>query len=212
MTNAERRDAGLPYIADEETEGQQRRCRALLEKLNRAPFDDLALHKAIAAELLGSSENATINPPFFCDYGFNIHAGKNLYINYNCTILDVCRVTIGDNCLLAPNAAIYTAGHPLHPAARAAGYEYGAPVTIGDNVWIGGGAMILPGVTVGSCSVIAAGSVVTKDVPSWSLAAGSPCRVIRTVTEDDLPYYFRGRKFSEEELAEISRKRKTFGI
>ena len=120
MTNTERRDAGLPYIADEEVYAQYRRCRALLDRLNRAPFDDLELHKALAAELLGKSENATINPPFYCDYGFNIHAGKNLYINYNCTILDVCRVTIGDDCLMAPHAAIYTAGHPLHPAARAA--------------------------------------------------------------------------------------------
>ena len=101
MTNTERRDAGLPYKSDEEVYAQYRRCRALLDKLNRAPFDALELHRALAAQLLGKSENAIINPPFYCDYGFNIHAGKNLYINYNCTILDVCRVTIGDDCLMA---------------------------------------------------------------------------------------------------------------
>lgn len=205
MNNIERRDAGLPYIADEEVLAQYRRCRALLDRLNRAPFDDLELHRTIASELLGESENAVINPPFFCDYGFNIRAGKNLYINYNCTILDVCRVTIGDNCLMAPNVSIYTAGHPLHPAARAAGYEYGAPVTIGDNVWIGGGAMILPGVTVGSNCVIAAGSVVTKDVPDWSLAAGNPCRVIRRITDEDFAFYFKDKRFSEDELTVIKK-------
>ena len=212
MTNIERRDAGLPYIADEEVYAQYRRCRALLDRLNRAPFDDLELHKALAAELLGKSENATINPPFYCDYGFNIHAGKNLYINYNCTILDVCRVTIGDDCLMAPHAAIYTAGHPLHPAARAAGWEYGAPVTIGNHVWIGGGAMILPGVTVGNCCVIAAGSVVARNLPAWSLAAGNPCRVIRKITEDDLAFYFKDKRFSDEELEEITRARAGLGL
>ena len=212
MTNTERRDSGLPYIVDDALMAQQKRCRALLDRLNRSPLGDIEAHRAIAAELLGKSENATITPPFYCDYGFNIHVGKNLFVNYNCVILDVCRVTIGNNCLIAPNAAIYTAGHPLHPAARAAGYEYGAPVTIGDNVWIGGGAAILPGVTIGSCSVIAAGSVVAKDIPEWSLAAGSPCRVIRRITEEDLPFYFRDRKFSEDELAEIARKRKEFGL
>ncbi len=207
MTNTERRDSGLPYIVDEETLAQHRRCREILGRLNGAPFGDLEGIRAIVKELLGKSENATINPPFFCDYGFNIHAGKNLTINYNCTILDVCRVTVGDDCLMAPNSAIYTAGHPLHPAVRAAGYEYGAPVTIGDSVWIGGGAMILPGVTVGSGCVIAAGSVVTKDIPAMSLAAGNPCRVIRPITEADMEFYFRGKKFSDEELASIRQAR-----
>lgn len=156
-------------------------------------------------ELLGKSENAVINPPFFCDYGFHIEVGKNFYANYNCTIIDVAKVVIGDNCLMGPNAAIYTAGHPLHPAARNSLYEYGIGVTIGDNVWIGGGAIVLPGVHIGSGSVIGAGSVVTKDVPAMSLAAGNPCRVIREIIAEDIRYYFRDREFDEESAAEIKR-------
>ena len=109
--------------------------------------------------------------------------GKNFYANYNCTIIDVAKVVIGDNCLMGPNAAIYTAGHPLHPAARNSLYEYGIGVTIGDNVWIGGGAIILPGVHIGSGSVIGAGSVVTKDVPAGWLAYGNPCAPVKAVEE-----------------------------
>ena len=117
----------------------------------------------------------------------------------------MAKVVIGDNCLMGPNAAIYTAGHPLHPAARNSLYEYGIGVTIGDNVWIGGGAIVLPGVHIGSGSVIGAGSVVTKDIPAMSLAAGNPCRVIREITAEDMRYYFRNREFDEESAAEIKR-------
>ena len=120
------------------------------------------------------------------------------FINYNCTILDNAKVTLGDNCLLAPNVSIYTAGHSLYPDSRALGYEYGIDVLIGENVWIGGGSIILPGVHIGSNTVIGAGSVVTKDVPDWSFAAGNPCRVIRSITEEDRNYYFKDRQIDEE--------------
>ena len=156
-------------------------------------------------ELLGKSDHAFINPPFFCDYGKHIEVGKNFYANYNCTILDVAKVTIGDNCMLAPNVAIYTAGHPLHPVSRNSLYEYGIPVTIGNNVWIGGNAVILPGVTIGNNVVIGAGSVVTKDIPDWSLATGNPCRVLRKITEEDKRYYFRDLEFDEEAWDTISK-------
>ena len=122
----------------------------------------------------------------------------------------VARVKIGDNCLLAPNVAIYAVGHPLHPVTRATGYEYGAPVTIGDNVWIGGNSVVVPGVTIGSNVVIGAGSVVTRDIPDWSLAVGNPCRVIRQITEEDKYYFFRDKRFDEEawvNMEEISRER-----
>ena len=171
---------------------------ALPQKLNtidRSDFDGIA---AIVKELFGKSEGAFVNPPFYCDYGFHIEVGKNFFANYNCTILDVAKVKIGDNCQMAPNVAIYTAGHPVHPAARNSAYEYGIEVTIGDNVWIGGNTVILPGVHIGDNVVIGGGSVVTKDIPDWSIAAGNPCKVIRKITEEDKQYYFRDRKFDDE--------------
>lgn len=191
MNHIERRDQQLLYISDEAVLEEQKKCRAILQKLNfmdRADFEGIA---AVVKELLGSSEGAFINPPFYCDYGSHIHVGKNFFANYHCTIIDVAPVTIGDNCQMAPNVAIYTAGHPVHPAVRNTAYEYGIEVTIGDNVWIGGNTVILPGVHIGDNAVIGAGSVVTKDVPAWCVAAGNPCRVIREITEEDRNTYFR---------------------
>ena len=124
--------------------------------------------------------------------------GKNFFANYNCTILDVAKVKIGDNCQMAPNVAIYTAGHPVHPDTRNTAYEYGIEVVIGDNVWIGGNTVICPGVHIGDNVVIGAGSVVTKDIPDWSIAAGNPCKVIRKITDDDKKLYFKTREFDEE--------------
>lgn len=136
-------------------------------------------------------------PPFACDYGNHISVGKNFFANYNCTLVDVGKITFGDNCLLAPNVSIYTAGHPLHPDSRNSGYEYGADVTIGSNVWIGGSVVITPGVHIGDCCVIGADSVMTRDIPAWSLAACNPCRVIRPITEKDRVFYFRDKLFDE---------------
>ena len=124
--------------------------------------------------------------------------GKNCFINYNCVILDNAKVKLGDNCLIAPNVAIYTAGHTLHPDARSLGYEYGIGITVGDNVWIGGNTVISPGVQIGNNVVIGAGSVVTKNIPDWTLAFGNPCRVVRKITEEDKQYYFKKRKIDEE--------------
>lgn len=200
MTNKERRDLGLPYISDDEVMEEQKRSRRILQKLNtmdRADFEGLA---ETVKELLGKSEGAFINPPFYCDYGDHIEVGKNFFANYNCMIIDVAKVKIGDNCQMAPNVAIYTAGHPVHPVARASMYEYGQEVTIGDNVWIGGNTVIVPGVHIGSNTVIGAGSVVTKDIPDWVVAAGNPCKVIRKITEEDIKYYFRDQKFDDEAM------------
>jgi len=198
MNHSERRDRQMAYITDQAVLEEQKRARRLTQKLNTADRSDFPLLQEIVKELLGKSENAFINPPFYCDYGYHIEAGKNLYINYNCTILDVAKVIIGDNCMMAPNVAIYTAGHPLHPDTRNTGYEYGIEVTIGDNVWIGGNTVICPGVHIGNNVVIGAGSVVTKDIPDWTLAAGNPCRVIRKITDKDRPYYFKDRAFDDE--------------
>lgn len=133
-------------------------------------------------QLIPQSQGAYLEPPFRCDYGANITLGKNFYANFNCVVLDVAPVVIGDNVLFAPNVQIYTAGHPLDVKSRVEeGIEFGTPITIGNNVWLGGGVIVCPGVTIGDNSVIGAGSVVTKDVPANVVAAGNPCRVIRTL-------------------------------
>lgn len=207
MNNIERRDLGLPYISDNEVFEEQKKARVLTQKLNTVDRSDFDAIGKIVKELLGKSDGAFINPPFYCDYGTHIEVGKNFFANYNCTILDVAKVTIGDNCQLAPNVAIYTAGHPVHPDTRNSGYEYGISVTIGDNVWIGGNSVICPGVRIGSNTVIGAGSVVTKDIPDWVIAAGNPCRVIREITEEDRRLYFRDKEFDDEAWQDVlSRK------
>ena len=198
MDNITRRNKELPYISDESVFEEQKRARRLTQQLNTMDRADFGGIGKIVKELLGKSDGAFINPPFYCDYGFNIEVGKNFFANYNCTILDVAKVTIGDNCQMAPNVAIYTAGHPVHPQTRNTAYEYGISVTIGDNVWLGGNTVICPGVHIGSNTVIGAGSVVTKDIPDWCIAAGNPCKVIRTITEEDKKLYYKDREFDEE--------------
>ena len=195
----------MAYISDESVMEEQKVCRRILQRLNtvdRSDFDEIG---KIVNELLGKSDGAFINPPFYCDYGSHIEVGKNFFANYNCTIIDVAKVKIGDNCQMAPNVAIYTAGHPLHPVSRNSMYEYGISVTIGDNVWIGGNTVIMPGVHIGSNTVIGAGSVVTKDIPDWVVAVGNPCRVIKQITEDDKKYYYKDREFDPEARDYISK-------
>lgn len=205
MNNIERRDREMAYISDDSVMEEQKVCRRILQRLNtvdRSDFDEIG---KIVKELLGKSEGAFINPPFYCDYGSHIEVGKNFFANYNCTIIDVAKVKIGDNCQMAPNVAIYTAGHPLHPVSRNSMYEYGISVTIGDNVWLGGNTVILPGVHIGDNVVIGAGSVVTKDIPDWSVAVGNPCRVVKTITEEDKKYYYKDREFDPEAWAAIEK-------
>ena len=181
MTNQERRDAHLAYIADGPVFKELVRTRGLIQRINAHDrTDEDGIHKLVQ-ELMGTEQIPYIVPPFYCDYGNHICVGKNVFFNYNCTLLDVGKITLGDNCMLAPNVAIYTAGYPLHPASRNSGYEYGADVTIGNNVWIGGSVVITPGVHIGDCCVIGAGSVVTRDVPPYTLAAGVPARAIRSL-------------------------------
>lgn len=206
MTNQERRDAHLAYIADEAVFKELISARALVQELNATDrTDEDGIHKLVQ-ELMGTEQIPYIVPPFYCDYGNHISVGNNVFINYNCTLLDVGKITIGDNCMLAPNVAIYTAGHPLHPDSRNSGYEYGMDVTIGNHVWIGGSVVITPGVRIGDCCVIGAGSVVTKDIPAWSLAAGNPCRVIRTITEADRKFYFKDREFDETAWEQVRKE------
>lgn len=202
MNQKERMLAGLPYKAWlDGLEEDRMQCRKKLYEFNLLSPDDRALIPQKLKALLGKTgENLLIEAPFYCDYGWNIEVGENFFANYHLTILDVGKVTIGKNVQIAPNVSIYTAGHPIHPDSRNSGYEYGVPVTIGDNVWIGGNAVIMPGVVIGSNTVIGAGSVVTKNIPNWSVAAGNPCRVIRQITEEDRPYYFKDRLFDVDDF------------
>ena len=136
-------------------------------------------YRMLQERLAAVGEGTVVRPPFHCDYGFNIHLGAGVFLNFNCVVLDVVRVSIGDNTQIGPGVQILTADHPRDPVSRAAGLEFGRPISIGRNVWIGGGALILPGVTVGDDAVIGAGSVVTRDVPAGATVVGNPARVRR---------------------------------
>ena len=201
MNQKERMLAGLPYKAwmDGLSEERLENKKKIYRYNNLDPGDRTGIDRLIKEILGKTGENVTIEAPFHCDYGYNIEVGENFFANYNLVILDVGKVRIGDNAQIAPNVSIYTAGHPIHPDSRNSGYEYGIEITIGDNVWIGGNACIMPGVTIGSNVVIGAGSVVTKDLPDNVIAAGNPCRIIREITEADRDYYFRDRKFDVED-------------
>lgn len=205
MDQKERMLAGLPYKAWLDGLDQERLlCKKKIYQINQLPPEERDRLPALLKDLLGKTgKDIMIEPPFHCDYGWNIEVGDNFFANYNLTILDVGRVAIGDNAQIAPNVSIYTAGHPIHPDSRNSGYEYGIPITIGNNVWIGGNTVILPGVTIGDNVVIGAGSVVTKDIPANMIAAGSPCRVIREITEEDRAYYYKNRPFDPESWEEV---------
>jgi maltose O-acetyltransferase len=173
--------AGELYDAgDAELAAGRSKARGLFTRYNALSYDDKENRTAILKELLGGfTNNIDIQSPFYCDYGFNIFAGDNLFLNFNCIILDCARVTLGNNVFLAPNVQLYTAYHPIIAAERIKGPEYASPITIGNNVWLGGGVIVCPGVTIGDNTTIGAGSVVTKSIPANVVAAGNPCRVIR---------------------------------
>ncbi|MDO4740417.1 MAG: sugar O-acetyltransferase [Eubacteriales bacterium] len=184
MTEKEKAGAGLLYNNnyDEELIRERMHCQAACQQYNLLPVHDLDGRAAQIRSIVGQiGENFCIEQPFRCDYGYNIRIGEHFYSNYNLVILDEADVTIGDNVFIAPDCGIYTAGHPIEYRLRNEGLEYAKPVTIGDNVWIGGGVKILPGASIGSNVVIGAGSVVTGAIPSNVVAVGAPCRPIRTI-------------------------------
>lgn len=183
QTEKEKMLSGQLYNpADPVLESERIQARSITRLYNQTIETDMEKRTTFLKELFGSTgKDLYIEPSFRCDYGYNIHVGENFYANFNCVILDVCEVSIGDNCFIAPGVHIYTATHPLNARERISGTEYGKPVTIGNNVWIGGGAIINPGIRIGDNTVIASGSVVTKDVPSNVVVGGNPARILKEI-------------------------------
>lgn len=171
----------LYNASDKELIKERILVRKLLFDFNHSNPIEENKRQSILKKLIKGKSSFYIEPPFYCDYGYNIEVGENFYANFSCIILDVNKVKIGDNVLLAPNVQIYTATHPTDPVERLKGKEFAKPITIGDNVWIGGGAILCPGVKIGNNVTIGAGSVVTKDIPDNVIVGGNPCKVIREV-------------------------------
>ncbi len=192
ITEKQKMLAGLIYDANNDSDliKERRECKERCYDYNQLRPSDREQQKMIIRELFGKTKNEfSITAPFWCDYGYNIEIGENFYANHNLVILDGAKVIFGDNVFIAPDCGFYTAGHPLDVERRNQGLEYAYPITVGDNVWFGGGVKVMPGVTIGNNVVIAAGSVVTRDIPDNVLAGGVPCKVIRAITEQDKNKY-----------------------
>lgn len=187
-TELEKMLAGELYDAlDPELARLRERARDLCQELNATRERDRERRRAVLSQLFAAGgDDVWLQPPFYCDYGANIRMGRGCFFNFNCVVLDVAPVTLGDHVLVGPAVQIYTASHPLDPVLRRR-QEFGRPVTIGSDVWIGGGAIICPGVAIGSRCVIGAGSVVVRDIPEGMLAVGNPCRVLRPAVDGDSP-------------------------
>jgi maltose O-acetyltransferase len=172
MLSGEWYDASDPALAEE-----RGRARALTHRLNVSQYGDPAAYRQILAALLpNASPDLWIEPPFYCDYGYNIYTGENVFFNFNCVLLDVMPIRIGSNVLFGPNVQIYTATHPVDALERRKGPEFARPITIGNDCWIGGNAIISPGVTIGDRCIVGAGAVVTKDVPADTIVVGNPAK------------------------------------
>lgn len=187
MTERERMLSGQLYDAGDETLTAARgRAKRLTWRYHQLDPTDWDSRTQILQELLGHlGEDSWIEPPFRCDYGTQISIGDHFFANYDCIFLDVAPITIGNQVMFGPRVCLYTAGHPLDAATRNTGLEFGKPIAIGDDVWLGGNVVVLPGVTIGAGTVVAAGSVVKRDLPPHVLAAGNPCQVLRSITEAD---------------------------
>jgi maltose O-acetyltransferase len=184
-TEKEKMIAGDMYDPlDRELVEDRIKARLLIKALNETREDDIGARNRIIKELLpGAAPDLWLQPPFYCDYGYNIKVGEKVFFNFNCIVLDVAPVVIGSRTMFGPNVQVYTATHPLDHVERSSGREYARPIVIGEDVWIGGSAVLCPGVTIGDRSVIGAGSVVTKDIPADVIAAGNPCKLIRPLPE-----------------------------
>lgn len=186
MTEKEKMIAGELYNPlDEQLVLDRLQARLLLQQLNSLSEDKVEERKLILKQLLpNAADDLWLQPPFYCDYGYNLIIGETVFFNFNCVVLDVCEVAIGSRTMFGPNVQIYTATHPINHIERASGLEYGKPIKIGEDIWVGGSVVICPGVTIGDRCVIGAGSVVTKDIPADVFAGGNPCKVIRKLNEE----------------------------
>ncbi|MDU5110168.1 MAG: sugar O-acetyltransferase [Clostridium sp.] len=204
MTEKEKMLAGDLYMAnDKEIKADMKKCRVLTRLFNNTTEEQKEYRAELLKELFEETgDNIYVEPPFRCDYGCHISVGNNFYANYDCIILDVCKVDIGENVFFAPRVCIYTAGHPIDAEVRNTGLEFGKSVKIGNNVWVGGSTVINPGVSIGNNVVIGSGSVVTKDIPDNVIAVGNPCRVLRKITEEDKVYW---EKKKEEYYSDLER-------
>lgn len=192
MTEWEKAQAGYLYDAnyDESLIKAREKCADLCWKFNACRPSDTEKQQALLHKIIGTIKGSiTVTAPFYCDYGTNISVGENFYTNHNVTILDGAKVTFGDNVFIAPDCVFSTAGHPIDARQRNQGLEIALPITVGDNVWIGTHVSVLPGVHIGSNTVIGAGSVVNRDIPDGVVAAGNPCRVLRRITPEDKKKY-----------------------
>lgn len=191
MTEKEKMLSEQLYTAeDEQLQKESKNAKRVTRIFNNTTEEEGLYRIQLLKELFKKTgERLWIEPPFHCDYGCHISVGENFYANYDCIIIDVCDVEIGDNVFFAPRVGVYTAGHPIDAEIRNTGLEYGKKIKIGNSVWIGGNTVINPGVTIGDNVVIGSGSVVTKDIPSGVVAAGVPCKVIREITQEDKRYW-----------------------
>ncbi|MDR1762313.1 MAG: sugar O-acetyltransferase [Bacteroidales bacterium] len=191
MTEKERMISGELYMAsDTELDNGRTHARKITRLFNQTTEEQNAYRVELLKKLFETTgEKLYIEPPFRCDYGYNISTGENFYANFDCIILDVCKVSIGDNVLFGPRVSIYTAAHPIDAQVRNTLLEFGKPVTIGNNVWIGGNVVINPGITIGNNVVIGSGSIVTKNIPDNVIAAGNPCKIVREINRNDARYW-----------------------
>ena len=175
-------DGELYDAMDPKLVAEREAARRLTHRYNQTTAVDRDVRRSLLDDLFGSTgENLRVEPPFRCDYGYSVHVGDDVYANFGCVVLDVCRVEVGDRCLLGPGVHVYTATHPVDPAARAAGREYGKPVSVGDDVWLGGRAVVNPGVSIGDNAVVGSGAVVARDVPENAVVRGNPAEVVAEV-------------------------------
>lgn len=196
MTEKEKMLAGLPYDAScDELKQDRIKAKDLLYAYEQYLPSQRKERRELLKTLLHTKDHFQIESPFACDYGYNIRIGEDFYANHNCVMLDCATITIGDHVLFGPNVALYTAGHPIHHETRRTGLEFALPITIGDDVWIGGSVVINPGVTIGARSIIGSGSVVNRDIPEDVIALGNPIHILRKITEEDRSYYYKGQAF-----------------
>ena len=193
-----RAENGFLWLDTEEFLAHQAKVKDLMYEFNMSRPSEIELRQGLMKKMFGSvGEHVWINPPLLLTVGSTVTIGDGTYINAGLTLIDDCRVTIGKGCLFGTNVTLCTTGHPIDPEERAKCTMYSFPITIGDGAWIGAGAIILPGIHIGKYAVIGAGSVVTKDVPDYTVAAGNPCRPLRKINEHDKEYYWRDRRFDE---------------